>query len=135
MARLIDTSVFVTMDRQGLPLGILAANALDELLALASITASELLVRVYRTAPGQRRRRREAFVESVFEELPVLPYDLRVARKHADLLVHLLSTGEVIGANDLMIAATALTYGYEVLTHNIRDFQRVPGLVVRQPDW
>ncbi len=41
----------------------------------------------------------------------------------------------MIGANDLLIAATALTYGYEVMTHSVRDFEKVPGLDVRQPDW
>ncbi len=35
----------------------------------------------------------------------------------------------------MMIAATALTHEYELLTENVREFNRVPGLKVRQPDW
>ena len=41
----------------------------------------------------------------------------------------------MIGAHDLQIAATALAWGYAVLTDNLRDFHRVPGLEVRQPIW
>ena len=43
--------------------------------------------------------------------------------------------GQTTGAHDLLIAATALAHGYGVMTDNIRDFERVPGLEVRQPDW
>ena len=49
--------------------------------------------------------------------------------------MQLSRTGQMIGANDLLIAATALTYGYDVMTHNVRDFEKVPGLDVRRPDW
>ncbi len=38
-------------------------------------------------------------------------------------------------SHDLLIAATALAYGHSILTHNLREFRRVPGLDVRQPRW
>jgi predicted nucleic acid-binding protein len=38
--------------------------------------------------------------------------------------------GLLIGANDLWIAATALAFGKPVVTRNLREFQRVPGLTV-----
>jgi tRNA(fMet)-specific endonuclease VapC len=41
----------------------------------------------------------------------------------------------MIGLHDIEVAATALTHGYGVLTDNVRDFERVPGLIVRQPVW
>ncbi len=41
----------------------------------------------------------------------------------------------MIALHDLIIAATALANGYGVLTENVRDFIRVPGLEVRQPTW
>jgi predicted nucleic acid-binding protein len=40
-----------------------------------------------------------------------------------------------LGAHDPLIAATALAYGHAVLTQNLREFQRVPGLLVREPSW
>jgi predicted nucleic acid-binding protein len=43
--------------------------------------------------------------------------------------------GNLIAPHDLMIGATALLHGYDVLTHNVRDFDRLPGLKVRLPGW
>ncbi|MCL4466577.1 MAG: type II toxin-antitoxin system VapC family toxin [Chloroflexi bacterium] len=135
MAQLIDSSVFIALERQRQPLSVLAQAAPDEPVALASITASELLTGVHRADSPQRRLRREAFVEAILDVVPVVPFDLRVARTHAELWAHLASAGQLIGAHDVLIAATALAHGYIVLTQNLREFERVPGLVVRQPVW
>ena len=135
MAQLIDTSVLISMERQRRPFSDLTTAASNEPMALAAITASELLVGVLRSDSPQRRLRGEAFVEAVLESIPVLPFDLRVARIHAEIWAVLAATGQGIGSNDTMIAATALAHGHVVLTDNIRDFNRVPGLEVRQPDW
>lgn len=128
MAQLIDTSVFVALERRRLPFSALAQAAPEEPVALASITASELLTGVDRADSPERRLRREAFVEAILDTIPVIPFDLRVARTHAHLWAHLARVGQLIGAHDLLIAAT-------VLTQKIREFERVPGLVMRQPDW
>lgn len=135
MAQLIDTSVLISLERQRRPFSDLATAAFNEPMALAAITASELLVGVLRSNSSQRRVRGEAFVEAVLVRLPVLPFDLRVARVHAEIWAVLAATGQGFGSNDAMIATTALSYGYAVLTDNVREFNRVPGLEVRQPDW
>ena len=135
MARLIDSSALISLERRGLASEALATVVPAEPAAIASITASELLAGVLRAAPSERRRRREAFVETVLARLPVLPFDLPVARVHARLSAELAAAGQPIGPNDLLIAATALAYDYPVLTENPRDFERVPGLVVHQPSW
>lgn len=135
MAQLIDSSVFIALERLKQPLGFLAAAVPDEPLALAAITVSELLAGVYRADTQERRTRRNNFVEAILEVIPVIPFDLRVARVHSQIWDRLLASGLTIGAHDLLIAATALTHGYAVLTDNIREFHRVPGLEVRQPRW
>jgi predicted nucleic acid-binding protein len=135
MARLIDSSVFIELERRGGTLSDLAAAVGDEPFALASITASELLVGVHRSDSPQRRLRRLNYVETVFREVPILSFDLEIARIHARLRAEQAAMRQPIGANDLLIAATALTYGYAMLTDNLRDFQRVPGLVVQRPEW
>lgn len=135
MARLIDSSVFITLERRGQRLSALIQATSDEPMALASITASELLVGVVRADSPARQLRRETFVESILATVPVLAFDLRVARIHAQVSAQLVSAGQRTGEHDLLIAATALAYGYAVLTENVRDFQRVPGLVVQQPNW
>lgn len=114
---------------------MLASVTVNEPIALAGITASELLMGVHRADSASRRMRREAFVEGILALVPILPFDLRVARIHAQIGAELMAVGQVIGAHDLIIAATALAHGYAVLTENVRHFQRVPGLVVQQPQW
>ena len=134
MARLIDPSTFIDLERRGWPLGVIFASGPDEPFALASVTAAELLVGVERADSGERRRQRAAFVNDILDVIAVLPFDLDTARVHARVSARMASSGVRIGAHDLLIAATALAHGYEVLTLNVRDFGRVPGLVVRQPD-
>ncbi|MFN8473652.1 MAG: type II toxin-antitoxin system VapC family toxin [Anaerolineae bacterium] len=135
MTWLIDSSVFIALERRRIPHEALARIASDEPVALASITASELLAGVYRADSLARRVQREAFVETILERVPVLPFDLRVARIHAQIWAALAASGRLIGAHDLLIGATALANGCAILTDNLRDFERVPGLSVRQPTW
>lgn len=130
MARLIDTSVFIDLVRRGESIRALDTIVQGEPIALASITASELLVGVHRSDPGRHRERQLDYVETLLREFPVLAFDLDTARTHAQLSNGLAAIGQPIGANDLLIAATALTRGFSVLTHNLRHFERVPGLVV-----
>jgi len=106
-----------------------------ESIAVSSISASELLLGVERADTLARRQQRLEYVNSILADIPVLPFDLDVARVHARVSAHLLATGQAIPQNDVMIAATALTHGYAMLTHNLRHFERVPGLVVQRPDW
>jgi predicted nucleic acid-binding protein len=135
MARLIDSSALITLERRGLSPDTLERLVPAEPGAIATITASELLVRVYRATSLEHRQRREAFGGTVLAELPILPFDLQVARVHAQIFAELASTGSLINAHDLLIAATALTHNLPVLTENVRDFERVRGLVVQRPDW
>jgi tRNA(fMet)-specific endonuclease VapC len=135
MALLIDSSVLIELERRSQSPNLLGQFAPDESLVIASITVSELLVGAYRADTPERRLRRVAFLESALAYLTVLSFDTRAARTHARILTDLTSIGRVIGANDLLIAATALANDYAVLTENVREFERVPGLVVRRPDW
>lgn len=136
MALLIDSSIFIALERRRLPVNTLGSVAgRDEPVALAAITASELLVGAYRADSPERRLLRLAFVEAVLEVVPIVPFDMRVARTHAQIWSQLAGTGQAIGAHDLLIASTALAYNYSVMTDNIREFRRVPGLEVRQPTW
>jgi tRNA(fMet)-specific endonuclease VapC len=78
--------------------------------AIAAITAAELLVGV-ELSEGKSRQRRRAFVEDVLRTIPIETYDLDVAGAHASLLAHTRRSGRPREAHDLLIAATALTHG------------------------
>ena len=99
---------------------------------MAAITASELLAGIHLADAAGNRLRREVFVESVIESVPILEFDLAVARAHSRVWSKLTREGRMIGAHDLQIAATALAHGSSILTENVREFERVPGLVVRR---
>src|SRR5207237_903282 len=95
--------------------------------AISVITVSELLHGVHRaTEPGRTRRR--AFVEHVLAGFEPLAITEPIARVHAEVWAQLAGRGEVIGAHDLWIAATALTHGLGIATRNVSEFARVPGL-------
>ena len=71
---------------------------------------------MHRADTAERRLKREAFVEAILEAIPIVPFDLRVARAYARIWSHLASVGQPIGAHDLLIAATALSLDCAVLT-------------------
>ena len=135
MALLIDSSVFIGLERHGLSLGDLSQLGATGVPTLASITAAELLSGVERSVPSSRRTRRLTFIEQLLAELEVLAFDLQAARTHARISASLIRAGTPIGPNDLIIAATALAHGHTVMTDNLREFALVPGLPVLRPTW
>lgn len=129
MARLIlDTTVLVSAERRGDSLdGVIDAG--DDV-AVAAVTAAELLVGVEQ-ADQRRRRDRERWVLTVLDEIPVEDYDISVARSHAQLLAHVRRSGRPRGAHDLIIAATARSCGRTVVTTDPRGFDDLPGIAIR----
>ncbi len=119
MGTILDTSVLIA---QRAPTGL----ALEEEVAIAAITASELLHGV-RRADARHRVRRAAYVEGILAAVPTIPFSLAVARVHARLWAD-LAAGRTPGAHDLLIAATALALGWRVATRDRRAFERIPGL-------
>lgn len=130
MAVLIDTSILIEHERKRLDLERHLAQRQQEEFFLSVISASELLHGVHRAVRPEIRARRSAFVEALLERLPLLPIDLATARAHARVWAELATAGKMIGPNDLWLAATGLAHGLTVVTANVREFDRVPGLTV-----
>ncbi len=125
---ILDTSVLIAAERQTIRFEAFLENLSDEPVAMAAITASELLHGCHRATDAGTRARRSAFVDSVLDLIPVLPFGLSEARRHAALWADLMREGAMIGPHDLLIAATALARGETLATLNQREFARVPGL-------
>jgi tRNA(fMet)-specific endonuclease VapC len=130
MGTLIDSSVLIAVDRDALDLDTAMVAHADDVVAIAAITASELLHGVHRAATAVQRQRRQTFVERLLTVLPVLPFDLVTARIYASLWAGLAAKGRIVGAHDLLISATAIAAGYRVVTRDRRSFAKVPGLEV-----
>ncbi len=125
---LLDTAVLIAAERGTFDMpGYLAALG-DAPVALAAVTASELLHGVECARDAATRQRRSAFVEGVLANVPVIPFALAEARAHARIWAELAAAGVLIGAHDLQIAATALVAGSAVATLNTAEFSRVSGL-------
>jgi predicted nucleic acid-binding protein len=127
---LIDSSVLIAAQRGRIDLDRLRQEDDDEPVAMAAISASELLHGVHRLANAVARMRAERFVERVLESLPVVAFDLDVARVHARLDAELSARGARVGDADLMIAATAVWLDYRVATRDLRRFPKITGLAV-----
>lgn len=130
MGVLIDASVLIEYERGRTNLEDRFRGREDETFFLSVITASELLHGVHRALEANVRARRSAFVEAVLERFPLLPVDVAVARAHARLWAGLMAEGRLIGPHDLWLAATCLAHGLTMVTGNVREFERVPGLTV-----
>ena len=78
---------------------------------------------------GAAARHRDRF-ENVVNRIDVVPLTRDVAHRAAAIQQNLYDRGDPIGAVDVLIAATALERGEEVLTRNTDEFRRVDGLTV-----
>ena len=131
MHLLLDTNTCIEILR-GRHAALLARYASQERadIALCAVVRSELLTGALLSARvDENRRTAEAFC-ALF---PCLPFDARVADVHAEWHARLHRAGNIIGAKDLMIAATALAHGLAVVTHNTKEFRRIEALTVE--DW
>jgi tRNA(fMet)-specific endonuclease VapC len=130
MGLIIDSSLLIAAERRRFDLeAFIEAEAPMEAIFITSVTASELLHGVHRATP-ERRAAREAYVEFILGDLPILAFDLPSARRHARLWASLEVSGNRIGAHDMMIAAICLRFGHKLATLNEGEFIRVEGLVL-----
>jgi tRNA(fMet)-specific endonuclease VapC len=125
---LLDTTVLVDAERGSRHVDAIADDADD--VAIAAITVAELLVGAD-MAQGRRRTTRRAFVDDIVATVPVLPYDLAVARAHAALLVAVRREGRPRGAHDLVIAATAVASDRELVSADRSAFAGLAGVHTR----
>ena len=75
-------------------------------------------------------------MEKTFRRLEVVPFDAALGRVHARLWAQVSEAGQMIGPDDLIVAATAIHRRWGVATFNAAEFRHIRGLEVTQPqDW
>jgi len=127
---MLDTNALSELIRD--PHGPLAGklNALEPDAVCTSIVAAcELRFGAQRRGSARLTQR----VEQLLQALTVLPLDAPADAHYADIRATLERSGTPIGSHDLFIAAHARSRGMTLVTRNLREFQRVPGLSVE--DW
>ncbi len=128
MGSLIDTSILIEVEKGRLNLEDYIYKDPGDEYFVSVITVSELLHGVHRAKPDAVRKRRSAIIEQFLADFPVIDIDLATARSHSRLWADLERSGTMIGAHDLWLAATCLVHGFKMITTNLREFRRVPGL-------
>jgi tRNA(fMet)-specific endonuclease VapC len=94
---------------------------------ISVITKAELL---YGVEISPRRHQDEAALDAFLTYAEVLDFPEAAAADYANIRGHLKTRGKMIGANDLLIAAHARSLGLTLVTNNIREFSRVPRLML-----
>jgi tRNA(fMet)-specific endonuclease VapC len=103
------------------------AEAGVEQVCISVVTKAELLFGV---APSPSAARDAASVAQLLSYLQVLDLPEAAADHYAEIRAQLQRKGRPIGANDLLLAAHARCLGLTLVTNNVREFSRVPGLAV-----
>jgi|SRR5215469_8235742 len=136
MGLILDSSVVIAAERRGdtveqLIERIVTATG-DQEAALSAVGLTELIHGLYRAQTSEVRARREVFLNELLTDLTVYPYTKETALLAGKIDGEQQSRGVVIPFGDLLIGATALSVGFKVLTANLRDFRRIPGLSITQ---
>ena len=128
---LLDTNVFIHIANHASPeIAERFRRTPRREIALCSIVKAELF---YGAFHSQRVDSNIKLLRGLFEPLMCLPFDDHCAEVAGRIRANLRAQGTPIGANDLLIAATALAHDAVLATHNTREFSRVSGL--RLEDW
>jgi len=96
-------------------------------ISMSSITFAEL---INGARKSQHIEKNIAKLNELGEIIEILPFDKRAAVFYGDVRSKLERRGEIIGSNDLLIAAHALSLGLTLVTNNEKEFQRVDGLKI-----
>lgn len=100
-------------------------NQLADQLCASVITLAEL---IYGAEKSARVQQNLEVVEQFRGRLEVLPFMERAANHYGQLWAELDRAGQRIGIHDMMIGSHARSEGLTVVTNNVREFQRMPGL-------
>jgi tRNA(fMet)-specific endonuclease VapC len=125
---LLDTNIWSALIRRSSAALIKRFEALERgRIALSPIVLGELQLGYYK---GDRTPKRLAVIDTIRVHSEVLTITSRVADTYGQLRTQLETAGTPIGPNDTWIAAEALHHKFVLVTDNIREFSRVPGLRV-----
>ncbi|GJL84087.1 MAG: ribonuclease VapC [marine bacterium B5-7] len=127
LAYLLDTNILSDLVRN--PQGVVATRitkAGEDTVCTSIIVAAELRYGATKSNSAKLAER----IDLILSALEILPLETPADHQYAALRHHLTRQGTLTGPNDLLIAAHALANDLTVITANIGEFSRVPGLKV-----
>jgi tRNA(fMet)-specific endonuclease VapC len=131
MNYLLDTNICVLLIRQKSPRVLTKLTSLPITdIGISAITVAELQYGVQKSShPAQNQQALDQFLLP----LTIIPFDENDAAAYGQIRTNLEAQGLPIGALDTLIAAQAVQYNLILVTSNVREFARIPSLVIE--DW
>jgi tRNA(fMet)-specific endonuclease VapC len=128
MRFLLDTNICIYIIKRQPPQVLDKFRTLDlSDVGISSITVAELEYGAYKSQ--QTDRNRVAFNQFLMP-LEIVPFDERATQAYGQLRSQLERQGIVIGSMDMLIASQALSLGLILVTNNVKEFSRIPDLVI-----
>lgn len=131
MTYFLDTNVCIChLNNTSANISGILARTQSTNISIPSMVAAEL---VYGAEKSVKREHNLKKVKSFLSLYDMAPFNGKAAEIYGVIRVELERKGMIIGANDLVIAATVLAYDGTLVTHNVNEFSRVKGLIIN--DW
>ena len=124
---MLDTNICIYIKKNNPPQVLAKLQSLPvEQVCMSSITYAELFYGAIKSQQSVRNIEKIFALKSI---IPILPFDESAAQQYGQIRTNLESRGLIIGSNDLLIAAHALSQSYILVSNNLREFGRVDGLI------
>ena len=124
---LLDTNIVIYVLKRR-PIEVLKIfNTNASRMAVSSITLSEL---IYGAEKSSNVDKNLEAIEEFISHLEVLPYDAKASQHYGQIKASLEKRDEIIGENDIHIAAHAISQGLILVTNNLHEFKRVANLAL-----
>ncbi len=131
MKYLLDTNICIfIINRRVKAVVERLSSCVTEDVVISTISVAELRYGASKSLAAQKAH---AALDEYLVPLHIANFDEDAARAYGDLRAELQKVGTPIGPLDTLIGAHAIALGAILVTNNVREFQRIPGLVVE--DW
>lgn len=127
LRHMLDTNIAIHVIKRRPVEALERFNGAAGRICISAITLGELVHGVEKSSRPDHNRKQ---VEDFISRLEVLDYGPRAASHYGDIRANLERKGLVIGINDLHIAAHARSEGLCLVSNNLREFERVSGLLL-----
>jgi tRNA(fMet)-specific endonuclease VapC len=128
---LLDTNICIYLLKGMFPaLQVRLESRSPSTVAIPAIVKAELY---FGANKSQNKEKTLKVLNAFLAPLPIIPFGDEESIFYGRIRADMESEGQSIGPNDLLIASTALARGAVLVTHNVKEFQRVKGLVWE--DW
>lgn len=127
MKYMLDTNICIYVQKNKNPNVLKKFKENFSQLGISVITYAELLVGVENS---ECKEKNAESLEKLVKYLEITPFDVNAAKEYANIRAKLEKSGNRIGDNDMLIAANAKAENAILVTNNVREFERVDGLIV-----